>query len=356
MRKVLLSILFLITLSIISGCEKNENSTNDNNGSILYETGVFVANEGLFPSGSGSISYFNRTTGSVVQDIFEKENNRPLGNIVQSMEVFNSRGYIVVNNASKVEVVQLATFKSVGVIDNLTSPRYFLGINNNKGYVSNWANQVSVVDLNNLNIIKNIQTGTGPDKMIKVNDKVFVLNIGGWSIDSTITVIDCNTDSVITTIQVAPKPDGVVEDKNGWLWVICSGHGWNGFPAPGDSEGHLMAINTDDYTIVTDIPFPNIDKHPEKLAINNTKDILYYNHPDGIFNFNISAGSLNALPLIQYTNAFYNIDFDVITGNIYASDPINYNQKGWIFRFNGSTGEKVDSFQAGIIPGNFCFE
>ena len=346
----------LIIMMMFSSCKKDQSTENENPGNLPYSSGVYITNEGIFQTGSGSISFFNRSTGSVTQNVFEKVNHRPLGNIVQSITFFNSKGYIVVNNAAKVEVVMAGTMRSVGVIDDLTSPRYFQGIDNNKAYVSDWANCIAVVDLNSLKTIRTVPTGEGPDKMLKLNDKVFVLNFGGWDVDSTITVIRCNADTVITTIQVYPKPDGIVKDKDGFLWVICSGNGWNGFPGADDSEGHLIKIDPDNYSIIKDLPFPDKQKHPEKLTINSSGNVLYYNHPDGIFRFPVDASALGTTPFAVHSASFYTIGFDPVNSLLYASDPVDYNQQGWIYRFNSINGARVDSFQAGIIPGNFCFQ
>src|SRR5687768_14928056 len=58
-----------------------------------FEHGVFITNEGSF-SGSGSLSYYNRTTKNLRKDLFETVNSRPLGSIVQSMAVHNDKAYI----------------------------------------------------------------------------------------------------------------------------------------------------------------------------------------------------------------------------------------------------------------------
>ncbi|MDP1746231.1 MAG: hypothetical protein Q8L90_11675, partial [Bacteroidota bacterium] len=100
---------------------------------VTYDNGVFISNEGPYGSGTGTISFYSRSTSGVTNDIFEVKNSYPLGNVVQSMEIFNGKGYIVVNNAGKVEIVDGSTFTSNGAISGLTNPRNFLGIDNSKG-------------------------------------------------------------------------------------------------------------------------------------------------------------------------------------------------------------------------------
>ena len=348
--KILLySVIILIT---IISCKKDDEPPVTN---LIFENGVFIVNEGLFQTGTGTISFFNRNTKNVEQNIFEKTNARPLGNVVQSIEIFNEKAYIVVNNANKIEIVNSKNFKSTGTINNITYPRYFIGINQEKAYISSWADNVTVINLSKNTIIKTIPAGTGPEKMLKVDNKVFVLNQGGFSIDSTITVINIQTDEVIATIQAYPKPTGIQLDKNGKVWVMCSGKGWNAYPANDDSQGHLICIDTNNFLIEKDISFISTSEHPEKLIINTEKDKLYYNYPDGVYEFDINADSLNHTPLINRNNMFYGLGFDNTTGYIYGAEVFDFVQDAWVYRYK-TNGTLVDSFKVGIIPGEFYFQ
>ena len=340
----------LITLTL--SCKKN----NPEPPIVLLDNRVFVTNEGTFQTGSGTLSIIYRDSLTVKNNVFEKVNDRPLGNLVQSMVVFNEKAYIVVNNANRIEIADAENLLSLGVIENLSLPRYFLGINSEKAYVSCMGdNTVAVVNLNDNTITKNITCGTGPERMLFKNNKAFVLNLGGFLVDSTITVINTKTDTVLTTITLAEKPNNICEDKNGNLWVICSGNGWNGWPQAGDTEGHLYCVDPDDYSILKDISFPSTNEHPEKLIINQSRDKLYYAMPDGIYEFNITSSELNSNPLIESNTLFYGLGFDNNSELIYASDAKDFVQNGWVYRYNSANGAVVDSFNVGIIPNGFWF-
>src|SRR5690606_12069054 len=90
-----------------------------------YQEGVFTVNEGPFSTGSGTVTFYDPVEKKVVQEIFQKTNNRPVGNLLQSLTFHGGKGYLVVNNGAKVEVVDAATFESTGTIGGFTSPRYF---------------------------------------------------------------------------------------------------------------------------------------------------------------------------------------------------------------------------------------
>lgn len=347
--------LFLWVL-LIAMAIGNFSCTKDSNKETLpFDDGVFVICQGTFMNGSGTLSFADRKTGVVQNDIFQTVNGMPLGNVVQSMEIFNDKAYIMVNNAGKAVVADAGTLQYQAEIPGLTLPRYFIGINKGKGYISDWSNTIAVVDLKTNTIIKILPTGNGPDKMLKVDDKVFVLNGGGYGVDSTITVINSATDEVIATLQIGRRPTGICCDANNKVWVMCSGQGFNGWPQTGDSEAHLMCINPSSLNIEKDFSFPGNTDHAENLAINAQKTKLYYVYKNGIYEFAISSNTLSNEALFSTGINYYAIGLDKETGYLYCADPVDYVQNGWIYRFDPTTVTKIDSFQTGVIPGEFYF-
>jgi hypothetical protein len=342
---------FIAILILFIGCDKN---TDDNPAGVWSES-VFIINEGPFQAGSGTISAFNRETGEVTPDLFEMANGRPLGNIVQSLTVHGDKAFIMVNNSNKIEVVNLEDFNSVATVENIKLPRYFIGFDQNKGYVSCWDSTVKVLDLADFTVIDSIQCGTGPDEMVISGNYLFVINSGGFGVDSTVSVIRTDNEEVVGKINVGYRPAGIQKDMHGNIWVLCSGKGWNGFPAPGDTPARLVCIDPDSHEILNEMAFPDTENHPDNLIIDGDGSILYYNHPAGVFSFPVSGLSLNEQPMINSNTMFYGLGFDEKEKMIYATDPLDYAQNGWVYRFNASDGTPVDSILVGIIPNGFWF-
>src|SRR6188474_1098650 len=102
------------------------------------ESGFFIVNEGAWGNSNTSLSYYDRKTDEVTNDLIFNLDH-PLGDQSQSMTVFEGKGYIAVQNSSKVEVIDVNTFTWLATIsEGLPSPRYFLGVSSNKAYVSDW--------------------------------------------------------------------------------------------------------------------------------------------------------------------------------------------------------------------------
>ncbi len=251
-------------------------------------------------------------------------------------------------------IVDTKTFKKFGTIENLPSPRYIIKADDENAFVSCIDdNSVKIINLNGFEILGSIPVN-GPEKMMKVNNnQIWVLSQGGFSVDSSLTVIDIASKSIVQTIQVYPQPSGIQQDKNGNIWVMCSGR--NAWHPGGNSEGHLLCIHPNDYTILKDITFPSAENHPEELAINMTKEILYYRYPGGICKIGIDATEPETDPFIARANGFYTLAYDEMDNTLYGTDPLDYVQNGWVFRYNAEIGAVIDSIETGIIPGEIYF-
>lgn len=348
--KILFAILLLASFTTLPSC----NQENEEPIKGAFSDGVFIVNEGPFQTGTGTITFFKADSTIVRQDIFEKTNGRPLGNIAQSMTLFNGKGYIVVNNSEKVEIVDALSFKSTGTITGLKNPGQFLGINETKGYVSTWDGNVAVIDLATNQVSKKIAAGTGPDAMIKSGGYVYVANTGGFSLDSTITVIDFATDKVVKTILVGNAPSGLAVDAYGKIWVLCKGKGFDGWAQPGDTPGKLLRIDPATLKIEYTYNFTTNSIHPDKLVINDQKTMVYFLFNNGIYKFNLTLA--NATPEKVVSRAFYSLGYENKTNYLYAGDAKNYTSNGIVLRLKADNGKTVDSIQAGIVPRGFAFD
>ena len=350
----------LVFTAVLIGCKKEDPKSEENNNNTItgtYDQGVFVICEGPFGSGTGTVSFYNRSTQAVSNDIFQTVNSIPLGNIVQSMNIHNGKGYIVVNNSGKVEVVNASDFKSSASITGLDKPRYFLGIDNSKGYVTQWGatgadGSVKVINLSSNTVSSTINTGKGAENMVKVNSSVYVTCKGGYDNDSIVTVINTGTDAVSATINVGPNPSGIQVDANGKVWVLCGGE-WNSTFTALLKTGRLVRINPSTNTIEQTFTFASATSSPSNLTINAAKNKLYYTYSGSVYAQDISAPSLSNTGFIG--RSFYGLGVDPSNDYIFGSDAGNFTSNGYVIRFNAS-GAKVDSFKVGIIPGNFYFK
>ena len=65
--------------------------------------------------GNATLDFFSYTTSSVISNVFESINQRPVGDVLQSMSIIGDYGYLVVNNSNKIEVVTMQDMKEARI-------------------------------------------------------------------------------------------------------------------------------------------------------------------------------------------------------------------------------------------------
>ena len=308
-------------------------------------------NEGNFSRLNSSLSIYDKETREVANQCFTAINNRPLGDVGQAIEIFDSLAFIVVNNSSKLEAINLRNIESIRTIDGFMSPRNILKISDTLALVSDLVSpKISVVNTRTMTIDAQIQCRHSTEALIMHNEKIYA---SCWSHDSLVLVIDAKTLTISDSIVVPKQPNSMVIDKNGKLWVLCDG-GYTGSQI-GQDFAALACINLSSNEIEKTFRFSNINNNPTRLCINATKDILYYIDND-VFEFLIDANSISNTPLIQSSNGlFYGLAYDSDENELYVSDALDYQQRGYVYRCS-TNGEITDTILVGIIPSDIIVE
>ena len=113
----------------------------------LEGDGLFIINEGNFQYGNATLSYYNPSANSVTNNVFARANGMKLGDVAQSMALYDNKGWIVVNNSHVVFAIDINTGKEKGRITNLTSPRYIHFVSDTKAYITQlWDNRIAIVN------------------------------------------------------------------------------------------------------------------------------------------------------------------------------------------------------------------
>ncbi len=336
------SILFFTGFFV--SCRKDTPKTTINN-DITSEHGVFIVNEGNFQWGNASVSYYNFSDGKYSEDVFEEVNNRPLGDVAQSICVIGDKAYIVVNNSNKIEIVKTTDFSSLGVITGFISPRYLLPITSSKAYVSDlYSNKISIINLNNNTITGTIACNGSTEEMLIDSSTVVVTNTR----TNFIYLINPANDAVFDSIQLGFASNSLALDKNGKLWVMCAGDATNSIKAS------IYRVNISSKTVEQSFQLNTSLDIWDKLRINTTKDTLYY-MCNGIYRMPVSSYSLPATAFIdQGSHLFHAIGIDPVNNNLFVADAIDYVQKGKVYYYSPA-GNLLGTINTGVIPTAFYF-
>jgi hypothetical protein len=337
---------FIFTLFVIQSCNI------DNNTDPVFPKGLgkgfYVVNQGNFTSGNSSLSFFNYDTAKMTNNVFYKMNNAPLGDVAQSMTFVGNYAYVVINNSGMIYIIDSRTGLFVNKIVGLSSPRYYLPIDNQKAYISDFLDHgITVVNPKTREKLGTIQTGKTTENLALIGTKVFATNWSGYNQtgpNNTVQVIDAAMDELIDSIQVVKEPNSMVVDKNNKLWVLCSGGYLN------EEIPAIHCINPDNLDIIKTFYFESAELSPEHLTINGTGDTLYYMN-QSVYRMAITDTQLPDQAFIPSGNHyFFTLGVDPNNSQIVVTDAGNYVQNGNIYRYSPE-GMMIDSAQVGIIPG-----
>jgi hypothetical protein len=305
---------------------------------------VFILNEGNFLSGNASVDRYDPTTKQLESGVFAAVNQRPLGDVLQSVVRREDRAYLVVNNSNRVEVIQADSLHSLGSIVGLGSPRYCLPVSAEKAYFSDlFAGAIAIVDLESQQVRGQIPLPGWTEQMILLGEWVFVANVER----PFVYVINSGTDELVDSIAVGLGCSQLQLDATGNIWLGCGESLLDSVP------GRLFQIDPDGRAVKQVFPFPTGEK-PGTLALNPTKDTLYYLN-QGVYALPIASPFLPGEALIPANGSlFYGLGVDPERGDLYVADAVDYVQRGWVLRHHPD-GRLLDEFQAGIIPGGFGF-
>ncbi len=328
----------LVLLVLFTSCKPEEVSVAD------YRDGVFILNEGNFQSANGSIDFLFRNGDSLQSNVFANINNRPLGDVVQSMTQVGDELYVVVNNSQKIEVLNATDFTSVGAITGFTSPRVLQAVSDEKAYVTDlFSGKLSIVNLKSRTITGTINLPGGSEGMLFYNGVVYVGNASPY-----LYLLNPNSDQIIDSIAVAAGGNSLVLDPNNKIWLLSSGDYFTG------AAGGLARINPATKTVEQSFDF-TADDFPGDLRLTRDKTALLYLN-GGLFKMGLTDNELPATAYVPANGRSFNaLGVDPVTGEVFVGDAKDYVQRGTIFRYPASSNVAIDSFQTGLIPGDFFF-
>ena len=348
------SVLSLLAAPFLTGCmEWDYGSAEDFSAS---GTGLFITNEGNFQYGNATLSYYDPETRTVENEVFFRANGMKLGDVAQSMTIRNGIGWVVVNNSHVIFAIDTETFREVGRIENLTSPRYIHFLSDEKAYVTQiWDNRIFIVNPRRFEVTGYIDV---PDMTMESGSTEQMVQFGKyvycncWSYQNRILKIDTESDKVVDELTVGIQPTSLVMDCNNKMWTITDG-GYEGSPY-GHEAPSLYCIDAATFRIEKQFRF-KLGDWPSEVQLNGTGDRLYWINND-VWQMDVTADRAPVRPFIKFRNTkYYGLTVDPVRGDVYVADAIDYQQPGMVYRYS-QEGELTDSFYVGITPGAFCWK
>lgn len=309
--------------------------------------GAYVLSEGGFSAGAGKLSFYNLTAGTFAQNIFHPA---ALGLFPDGLAINNSNLYLTEqgNTGAAGKIYKLDSTGLVLTSASVGTNPYSLTITNNKVYLTNGpSGNVSVIKLSDFSNVTTVTVGVYPQEILAVGTKVFVCNtsIFGGATDSTISVIDAESDQVTATIKVRQTPSSLAVTTDGKLLAGC----------PGDaSNGIIYKIDPVSYQKLDSFIISNgfaIGFSGDIAVDKNSSDIYFISYSNNITKLNLSTKTASVfIPNTNTaTNYFYGYNFDSKNRKHYLANAGNFTAEG-ILQIYDALGNNTGNFTAGLFP------
>ena len=318
---------------------------------------VYVGNQGNFSDANGSVTLYNTDDGSVDLDVV-----MGLNTLVQSITVREGIGYVVGNTSDRIDVIDLEMNERIAQIRDVPGPRFMEVVSEEKAYISNlFASSVTIIDLENNTILGSIPVGMNPERIAVSNGRAYVANFGFGTADSTLSVIDIATDSVVETMQTdCDGPRFLEVDQEDELWVFCNGK--TVFNADfteiiEQTNGEVVVFTGDSGEETARI---ELDAQPGTSALGQdawydaTTNRMFFIEGASILVFDASMNELTETIEIPGEEDIGAVAYDPGADELYVARITGFTTAGFV-SIHDITGTEVDRFDAGIAPASIAF-
>lgn len=352
-RQILISIFCTLYSVFFVACRTDE---------VIYPTiptdvtdevqqgGLYVLCEGNMGSNKARLDYMNLETGTYYANWYGAQNPKQvkeLGDVGNDIAVYGNKLYAVINCSHKVEIMDLQAHR-IGQVD-IPNCRY-LAFYGDKAYVSAYVGSLAdpdllgsvfEIDTASLQITREVKVGHQPDELCVIDDKLYVVNSGGYltnRYDSTVSVIDLNSFTEIQKIPVGLNPTRIRKDEQGYLWVCCQGN-YN------EVKPQVVVHDLNNVVKRIQTPCANISIYDNTAYIldNTNKNLL------GISTIDYRQSTIN-LSLSTYENPYGLL---ATKDALYITDAKNYVSSGVLHCYSYDGKERWQAL-TGDIPGHLC--
>ena len=203
---------------------------------VSFSISAQVQNLAIITNGlkdPGSISIVNINHHSAKKAV--KNDIMTIGSTPNDVQIQQNLAYVVNTYSNNIQIIDLLEQNSVGEISvgSGALPEKIAFVDTSKAYVTcNGPDQVAVLNLNTRSVTNKIKVRSKPWGITVINKKAYVANsaaVTNWVTfettygDSSVSVIDTETDQVIKTIKMATNAMEITTDGNSKVLVISTG-------------------------------------------------------------------------------------------------------------------------------------
>ena len=304
--------------------------TNEDSVKVSLGQRLIVGCEGNFQFNNASLYEINLETGSINSNVFARNNDVLLGDVLQDIEHRNDTLFIVLNNSGLVRLLNDSTFEEIAVIDGLTSPRYVLIVGHHLWVTDLYSNIISIYDLHSLTRTRTIESHGWAERILYRNGSVYVANVDSKKI------MVYSLEGVLTdeqTLDIEPNHFFLVRQG----FIVANGN---------IAENQNSTIKALDFNLA-EVKSLNYDETIRAITTSGDKVFVAFDSDVQVLNVDDLSELGGFMTNAQTT---YSMMADSARNELYIMDAKDFISNGEVMRYSISAQQMLAKYQVGVIP------
>lgn len=319
------------------GCQNDQigpqSTLNNPDGIFAYNDGLIIVNEGTFNFSNASITYYQPENGQFANEIYSRANNEPLGDILQSVYLDDNDLYLVVNNSSRIVVVNPATMETRHRINNIGSPRYVRRFEDRLFVSQLFDDHIWVLNAQDGSVLDKWEASSWTERMELVDSILWVED----QVNGALLGFNLNHDTLRYNLDL---PGGVSD------LIMAAGHLYAFAHASVGSD--LVEVDPHTGTILRSYDLGPMDA--SYLNYFEEEDALYFWSNTGVYKFDRASWAFQSNPVATTGSANVGgLYRDPLLGDWYYTNVLDFATRGWLYRLD-PLFTPVDTVRVGFVP------
>lgn len=323
---------------ILVGCDAI--GENDEDAPSEATAGVYVANQGNFGDGNGSVTVYNPQTSQSQSTAVQN-----LNSTVQGLALSDSSLFVMSNSAARIDVFSLDGPTQTAQLTALSGPRYATVANEHTAYVTDQSfgdpSAVHVLDLsgNRPQVASSIDVSGLPEGITTTSSRVYA-SLGAFGDTTLVAAVDREQRSLAEEIDVGCASRSLVADGNDDVFVFCS------------DAAEAVILNGETGTVQSRLSLPDTAEtafsvgQPATYAPSTQE--LYVATDTGILRIDTEANAVTTID-VGGSAPIGAVRYDGLREELYVARVPSFTEQGTV-TLHTRDGEQTGSFSAGIAP------
>lgn len=345
LRQKLFALPFLLFGVLLPGCDLAGSGPGTPAPNV---TGVYVANQGNFGDGNGSVTAYDPSTGQLRPAAISG-----LGSIVQGIALRDTSLLVTANSAARVDVFSTDGPTQTAQITDLTSPRYAAFAGPTTALVTDQSfsgsSSVRVLDLSGAQprVSSTLSVPGSPEGIALAGNRAYAA-LGAFGDTTLVAAIDVDQRRLDREIDVGCSARDVAADETGDVFVLCS------------DAAEAVVLDAPTGTVKSRLSLPDTAETvfgvgtPAAYATGAQE--LYVATDTGVLRIDTESNAVDATVDVGLSSPPGAVAYDAPRQELYVARPAPspFTARGTV-TIHDRGGTQTGSFPAGIAPTDIDF-